>query len=76
MNEKNKILRDNLRPISANIAANLKEFGYTDVTDEIVVAKVERLLDGQEPDEIIGMLAKNMLIENNLLEDDEQEVDA
>lgn len=53
------------------IAKNLQEFGYTDLTVDFVQEKVDALIRGEKPTEIIGMMAKNMLIENGLLEDDE-----
>ena len=55
----------------AMIAKNLQEFGYTDLTVDFVQEKVDALIRGEKPTEIIGMMAKNMLIENGLLEDDE-----
>ena len=53
------------------ITENLQEFGYTDLTSEFVQEKVEALMRGEKPTEIIGMMSKNMLIENGLLEESE-----
>ena len=67
----NKTLRDNFKAICLNITANLKEFGYADLKATNVEEQVQLLLDGKEPNDIIGMFAKNMLVENDLLADDE-----
>ena len=71
MDDNNKTLRDNFKPICLNIHANLKEFGYDTLSVANVEKQVQLLLDGKEPKDIIGMLAKNMLVENDLLADDE-----
>ena len=55
----------------ANITKNLQEFGYRDLIVDFVQEKVDALIRGEKPTEIIGMMAKNMLIENGLLEDEE-----
>jgi len=55
----------------AMIAKNLQEFGYTDLTVDFVQEKVDALIRGEKPTEIIGMMAKNMLIENGLMEDED-----
>ena len=73
MTDKNKTLRDNFKSICLNITANLKEFGYANLKATDVEEQVQLLLDGKEPKGIIAMFAKNMLVENNLLADDELE---
>ena len=55
--------------VVANITKNLQEFGYKDLTVDFVQEKVDALIRGEEPTEIIGMMAKNMLIENGLLKE-------
>jgi len=55
--------------VVANITKNLQEFGYKDLTADFVQEKVDALIRGEEPTEIIGMMAKNMLIENGLLKE-------
>lgn len=67
MDANNETLRKNLKAICKNIAKNLKEFGYAGVEQSAVEAQVTLLLEGKEPDDIIGMFAKDMLIENDLL---------
>jgi len=66
MDEKNKTLRDNFKAICLNIHANLKEFGYADLKATDVEEQVQLLLDGKETKGIIGIFAKDMLIENDL----------
>ena len=55
----------------ANITKNLQEFGYEGLTVDFVQEKVDALVRGEEPTDIIGMMAKKMLTENGLLEDKE-----
>mgnify|MGYP003627316947 FL=1 len=69
--DRNIILRENFKPICLNILSNLKEFGYENLEVATVEEQVLLLLDGKETKDIIGMFAKNMLIENDLLADDE-----
>ena len=57
------------RNIITSITKNLQEFGYKDLTVDFVQEKVDALIRGEEPTEIIGMMAKNMLIENGLLKE-------
>lgn len=71
MDDNNKTLRDNFKPICLNIHGNLKEFGYDTLEVATVEEQVQLLLDGKETTDIIGMFAKNMLVENDLLADDE-----
>jgi len=64
-------IKANHPKVIASITKNLQEFGYEDLTVDVVQEKVDALIRGEEPTEIIGMMAKNMLIENGLLEDEE-----
>tara|TARA_R110000787_G_scaffold207303_1_gene317370 strand:+ start:205 stop:435 length:231 start_codon:yes stop_codon:yes gene_type:complete len=67
----NKTLQDNFKSICLNIHANLVEFGYDTLEVATVEEQVQLLLDGKETKDVIGMFAKNMLVENNLLANDE-----
>ena len=67
MDNKNQTLRTNFKAICLNITSNLKEFGYTGLEVSTVEEQVQLLLDGKETKDIIGMMAKNMLVENELL---------
>ena len=51
------------------ITKNLQNFGYKDLTVDTVQEKVDALIRGEEPDDIIGMMARDMLVENHLLEE-------
>ena len=50
------------------IKRSLVEFGYADLTTQIVREAVDKLVAGAKPTEIIGLLAQNMLVENGLLD--------
>ena len=56
--------------IVRNIWKNLVQFGYTDLTEAETREAVDKLEAGENPTEIIGMMARNMLVENGLLPDD------
>ena len=60
-----------MKPITDSIIRqihlNLTEFGYT-VTLEFVTATVEALVAGNNPSNIIGMFAANMLRKNGYLD--------
>ena len=56
------------RPVLAKaIRRNLVEFGYTSLTLETVSTELDKVLDGAEPENIIGMMVKSQLEENNLI---------
>ena len=48
------------------ITKNLKEFGYPDLTHEFVKSEIDKIMAGEQVG-IIGMFAKDMLEEANLL---------
>ena len=56
--------------IVEQIKKNLVEFGYTDLTTQIVREAVDNLVAGAKPTGIIGLFAQKMLVENGLLADD------
>lgn len=52
--------------IRKRIASNLREFGYN-VDDEFVSKQVDRIIAGEEPSNIIMMMTKSQLEQNNLI---------
>ena len=55
--------------VVAEIHKNLKEFGYEDLTRDTVADEIKKLEPGVKPTNIIGMMAKDMLVKNRLMED-------
>ena len=55
--------------VVAEIHKNLKEFGYEDLTRDTVADEINKLESGVKPTNIIGLMAKDMLVKNNLMED-------
>ena len=54
------------------ITRNLKEFGYTNLTQEFVANQVEAILDrGERPESIIAQFAVTMLKEAGFIEETE-----
>jgi len=49
------------------IARNLREFGYDNLTDEEVRTQVGKIAAGEPTTNIIGMFARDMLVENGYL---------
>ena len=55
--------------VVAEIHNNLKEFGYEELTRDTVADEIKKLESGVKPTNIIGLMAKDMLVKNNLMED-------
>ena len=58
--------------VSKAIYINLREFGYTQITPEFVAEQVQAIVDGKNPQGIIAMFARGMLVENGYLEEQTQ----
>ena len=52
--------------VKAKVAANLRDFGY-DITDEYVAGVIDKLVAGEKPTGIIGMMAQSQLKQNGYL---------
>tara|TARA_R100001244_G_C5109660_1_gene120842 strand:+ start:222 stop:410 length:189 start_codon:yes stop_codon:yes gene_type:complete len=55
--------------VVAEIHKNLKEFGYEDLTRDTVADEINKLESGVKPTNIIGLMAKDMLVKNGFMED-------
>jgi len=55
--------------VVAEIHKNLKEFGYDNLTRDYVADEIKKLESGVKPTNIIGMMAKDILVKNGLMED-------
>ena len=55
--------------VVAEIHKNLKEFGYENLTRDNVADEIKKLESGVKPTNIIGMMAKDILVKNGLMED-------
>ena len=55
--------------VVAEIHKNLKEFGYEDLTRDTVADEIKKLESGIKPTNIIGLMAKDMLVKNGFMED-------
>ena len=62
-----KVTEKNRTVIARAIRRNLVEFGYSDLTEDKVSSEMDKLFEGIEPDNIIGMMIKGQLEENNLI---------
>ena len=49
------------------VAKNLREFGY-DVTDVLVGERIDALVRGEKPRDIIGLMAQSQLRDNGYLD--------
>ena len=59
--------RDRIYAAVPQITRNLRQFGYPSLTEDEVRAEVEGLAVGEEPQGIIGMFARDMLVKAGLL---------
>ena len=50
------------------ITRNLVEFGYDGLTEEHTQTAIDKLLAGEKPTGIIGMMTQGMLIENGYMD--------
>jgi len=55
--------------VVAEIHKNLKEFGYDNLTRDYVADEIKKLESGVKPTNIIGMMTKDILVKNGLMED-------
>ena len=55
--------------VVAEIHKNLKEFGYDSLTRDYVADEIKKLESGVKPTNIIGLMAKDMLVKNGFMED-------
>ena len=55
--------------VVAEIHKNLKDFGYDNLTRDYVADEIKKLEPGVKPTNIIGLMAKDMLVQNHLMED-------
>ena len=55
--------------VVAEIHKNLKEFGYDGLTRDYVADEIKKLEPGVKPTNIIGLMAKDILVKNGLMED-------
>ena len=55
--------------VVAEIHKNLKDFGYDNLTRDYVADEIKKLEPGVKPTNIIGLMAKDMLVKNGLMED-------
>ena len=55
--------------VVAEIHKNLVEFGYENLTRDYVADEIKKLEPGVKPTNIIGLMAKDMLVQNHLMED-------
>ena len=55
--------------VVAEIHKNLKEFGYKDLTRDNVADEIKKLEPGVKPTNIIGLMAKDMLVKNGHVKD-------
>jgi len=55
--------------VVAEIHKNLKEFGYKDLTRDSVADEIKKLEPGVKPTNIIGLMAKDMLVKNGHMKD-------
>jgi hypothetical protein len=50
------------------ITRNLVEFGYEGLTEEHTQTAIDKLMAGEKPTGIIGMMTQGMLIENGYMD--------
>lgn len=62
-----RVTEKNRTVIAKAIRQNLVEFGYTNLTLDEVLTELDKVLDGTEPENIIGMMVKGQLEENDLI---------
>ena len=62
-----RVTEKNRKVIAKAIRHNLVEFGYTNLTLDDVLTELDKVLDGTEPENIIGMMVKGQLEENDLI---------
>ena len=61
------MIKPTIPVVAKALHRNLVEFGYDTLTLEAVQQAIDSLLRGEEPKEVIGMFAKNMLVKNGYL---------
>jgi len=54
------------------IKNNLVQFGYQNLTFETVKKQVNLVLNGERPTDIIGMLARDMLVKNGFVQETDE----
>ena len=55
--------------VVAEIHKSLKEFGYENLTRDNVADEIKKLEPGVKPTNIIGLMAKDMLVKNGHMKD-------